>query len=204
MKRDIHSSLKWLRTHSSLALDVSRNRASTTSLGNLFQCLTTLTVKYFFLISNLNLPSISLKPFPLVLSPQTLLMNLSPSFLYPIFSYWKAAIRAPWSLLFSRLNSPSSFILSGGLLYPLDHFYCLPLDALQHVHVSSALRTPHLDSLLQVRSHQCKIEGKDHLPWPAVCTSFVAAQDASHCCLRSSLTLINCYNKHKCYSHDMY
>jgi len=29
--------------------------ASTTSLGNLLQCLTTLTVKDFFLISNLNL-----------------------------------------------------------------------------------------------------------------------------------------------------
>ena len=33
-----------------------RDRASTTSLGNLFHCLTTLTVKYIFLISNLNFP----------------------------------------------------------------------------------------------------------------------------------------------------
>ena len=37
--------------------------------------------KRVFLISNLNLPSSSLKPFPLVLSPQTLLKSLSPSFL---------------------------------------------------------------------------------------------------------------------------
>jgi len=36
-------------------LKVSRDRASTTSLDNLFQCLTALTVKDFFLISNLNL-----------------------------------------------------------------------------------------------------------------------------------------------------
>jgi len=35
------------------------------SLDNQFQCLTTLTVKDFFLISNLNLPSLCLKPFPL-------------------------------------------------------------------------------------------------------------------------------------------
>ena len=40
--------------------------APTTSLGNLFQCLTTLTVKNF-LTSNLNLTSFSLKPLPLVL-----------------------------------------------------------------------------------------------------------------------------------------
>jgi len=33
---------------------------SITSLGNLFQCLTTLTGKGLFLISNLNLPSLSL------------------------------------------------------------------------------------------------------------------------------------------------
>ena len=50
------------------------------SLGNQFRCLTTFTVKYF-LISSLNLPSFSLKPFPLALSQQTLLKYLSSSFL---------------------------------------------------------------------------------------------------------------------------
>ena len=49
---------------------------STTSLGNVFQCLTALTLKDLFLISNLNLLSLSLKPFPLVLSPQTLVCPL--------------------------------------------------------------------------------------------------------------------------------
>jgi len=38
------------------------------SLGSLCQCLTTLWVKNFFLTSNLNFSSFSLKPFPLVLS----------------------------------------------------------------------------------------------------------------------------------------
>ena len=55
------------RDTSSLALNASRDGASATSLGNLFQCVTTLCVKDFFLISNLNLPCPSLKPFPLVL-----------------------------------------------------------------------------------------------------------------------------------------
>ncbi|KAK4820562.1 hypothetical protein QYF61_001625 [Mycteria americana] len=54
-------------------VNVSRDGASTTALGNLFQCLTTL---------------------------------IAP------FQYWKAAMRSPRSLLFSRLNSPNSLSLS--------------------------------------------------------------------------------------------
>ena len=50
------------------------------------QCLTTLTLKIFFLISNLNLPSFSLKPFHLVLSQQTLLKSLA-FFLTVAFRY---------------------------------------------------------------------------------------------------------------------
>jgi len=44
------------------------------SLGNLFQWLTTLTVKNFFLTSNLNLPSFCLKLLSLVLSLQALVL----------------------------------------------------------------------------------------------------------------------------------
>jgi len=57
-----------LKAQSNLALNTSREGASTAFLGNLFQCLTTLRVKNLFPISNLNLPSFSLKPLPLVLS----------------------------------------------------------------------------------------------------------------------------------------
>lgn len=49
---------------------------STTSLGNLSQRFTHPHHKKF-LIANLNLPSLSLKPFPLFLSQQALLKNLS-------------------------------------------------------------------------------------------------------------------------------
>ena len=44
-------------------------------LGQPVQCVTTLWVKNFFLISNLNLPCPSLKLFPLVLSLSTLVNN---------------------------------------------------------------------------------------------------------------------------------
>ncbi|NXW52635.1 RNZ1 protein, partial [Nyctiprogne leucopyga] len=50
--------------------------AATASLANLGHCLTTLTPKIFFLISNLNLPSFSLGPFPPVLA-LTALMKIS-------------------------------------------------------------------------------------------------------------------------------
>ena len=73
-----------------------------------------LMVKNFFLISNLNLPSFSLKPLPLVLSlvdrtssPVPCRKSQSSSLVGP-FRYWKAAIRSLWSLLFSRLNNPNS------------------------------------------------------------------------------------------------
>ena len=52
MNRDIHSSIGMLRAQSSLALNVAKDGASTTSLGNLFQCLFSLTIKIFFLTSN--------------------------------------------------------------------------------------------------------------------------------------------------------
>ena len=57
----------------SLTLKVFRDGASTISLGNMFQCLTTIILKHFFLISNLDPFSFSLKAFPLALSQQALL-----------------------------------------------------------------------------------------------------------------------------------
>uniref|UniRef100_A0A8B9IRE5 Centrosomal protein of 162 kDa n=1 Tax=Amazona collaria TaxID=241587 RepID=A0A8B9IRE5_9PSIT len=59
-------------------LNAARDEAFTTSLGNPFQGPTTLTVKNFFLRSNLNLPCLSLNPLPLVLSPQSLMKSPSP------------------------------------------------------------------------------------------------------------------------------
>uniref|UniRef100_A0A8C4VNJ2 NIPA like domain containing 2 n=1 Tax=Gopherus evgoodei TaxID=1825980 RepID=A0A8C4VNJ2_9SAUR len=65
------------RASSSLTLKTSKEGDSTTSLGNPFQCFTTLLVKKFFLISNLNLPHCNLKLLLLVLSSGT---SLEPPF----------------------------------------------------------------------------------------------------------------------------
>ena len=49
------------QSHNQPGFDCLHDGASTASLGNLFQCVTTLCVKNFLLISNLNLPCLSLK-----------------------------------------------------------------------------------------------------------------------------------------------
>ena len=117
-------------------MKISRNRACAPSLGNLFLCLATLKCRRLFFISNLDLPSLSLKPFPLLFSPQTLVQSLSPSFLKLPFRYWKEALRSPQSLLFFRLNS---FVVIGEVFHSLDNFCGRPLDALQQAHLSFLL-----------------------------------------------------------------
>ena len=59
------------RATSSLASIDSRDGASTTSLGNLFQCVTTVCVKNFLLISNLNFLSQfkTIPPCPITIHP---------------------------------------------------------------------------------------------------------------------------------------
>uniref|UniRef100_A0A8C3F558 KRAB domain-containing protein n=1 Tax=Chrysemys picta bellii TaxID=8478 RepID=A0A8C3F558_CHRPI len=56
---------------SSLNLKTSKEGDSITSLGNPFQCFTTLLVTLCFLISNLDLPRCNLRPLLLVLSSAT-------------------------------------------------------------------------------------------------------------------------------------
>ena len=51
------------------------------------------------------------------------------------------------------------------------------MDALQQVHISSVLKTPRLDVVLQVRPHQHRVEGQDHLSCLTGHASFAAAQD---------------------------
>jgi len=147
MNRD--SQIMLLRALYSLALNVSKDRTFTTSLGNPFQWLNTLIVESVFLTPNLNLPSFSLKPFPLAISQEILLSYLLPFFLQTSIRYRKAALWSPQSLLFFRLNSPSSLL--GEVFHALDHFRGPSLDAFQQVHASSVLRT-------QLSSHCDKLE----------------------------------------------
>lgn len=91
-----------------------RYRASTISLGNLFQCLTTLMIKTFLpSIYNLSLHSLNLEPFPLVLSLRLLIV------LPYVFCKFSSGIERPQqgqSLFFSSLNNPNPLI--GEVLHP--------------------------------------------------------------------------------------
>ena len=117
---------QFAQSPSSMTSSVSRDEAPTASLGNLCQC-----HPHFFLVSKLNLhkstdlPYLSLKPFPLILSLHNLLKSLSPSFLQVPFKYWKAVLMSPQSLLFSRLTCQcfidiySIFIKDGWKCFPM-------------------------------------------------------------------------------------
>ncbi|KAK4827791.1 hypothetical protein QYF61_021744 [Mycteria americana] len=79
-----------------------------------------------------------------------------------------------------RLNKPNSQpVLVGEVFHPSDHFCGPPLDPLQQVHVCLVPRTPELNTVLRVGSHQSGTEGQNHLPRPAGHTAFDAAQDTA-------------------------
>jgi len=80
------------------------------------------------------------------------------------------------SLLQSEQPQLSQPVLVEEMFHLLDHVCGPPLDALQQVYGSPVLRTPHLDTLLQVRPHQSRVEGQDHLSPPAGHASFNVAQ----------------------------
>uniref|UniRef100_A0A8C5TNZ6 Caseinolytic mitochondrial matrix peptidase chaperone subunit B n=1 Tax=Malurus cyaneus samueli TaxID=2593467 RepID=A0A8C5TNZ6_9PASS len=87
-------------------------------MGYLCQGLTTLPAKNSFSVFHLTLTSGSGKPFPLVLSPLAFVQSPSPNLLEP-FQALAGALRSPWGLLFSRLNSPISPRLSPNVVKAL-------------------------------------------------------------------------------------
>lgn len=83
---------------------ISREADFTTSLGSLLQFLTTLWVKNFFLISNLNLPWHYLKPFPLILSFGMWQKRLIPTWLRSPFPQLPQLL--PITLVLQNLPQP--------------------------------------------------------------------------------------------------
>ena len=81
------------------------------------------------------------------------------------------------SLLQAEQAQLSQPFLVGEVLQPLDHFGGPPLAPLQQVHVFPVLRSPDLDTGLQVGSHQRRVEQQNPLSRPAGHASLDAAQD---------------------------
>ncbi|KAK4831026.1 hypothetical protein QYF61_014914 [Mycteria americana] len=53
------------------------------------------------------------------------------------------------------------------LLQTLHQLRCPSLDTLQHLHVSLVVGGPKLNTVFEVRPHQCPVQGDDHFPSPA-------------------------------------
>ena len=139
--------------------------------GGLCQRLTTLSLKDFFLISNLNIPSFSSKPFPLVLSQQTLLKNLFPSFLQPLWILTGCS-QVSQSLPFSMLHTPALSLSSQGAVPSLIIFVAL----LQQLHVLSCADHSPSERRAPGEVSQCRAEGRSS-PSPYWLCCFGCSQD---------------------------
>ena len=152
------------RTVGSCSLNISADGDSTTSLGNLIQPLTTVTVKK----CRVQMEPHVLKFVALVLSVGTTEKILAPfsSFL-PIRCLYRA-VRSLLILLFYRLNSPRSLSLSW-------HERCSSpsvIAAWSWTCSSKSESFLHWQARswytgLQVWTDQSWAEGKDHITWPA-------------------------------------
>ncbi|KAK4817221.1 hypothetical protein QYF61_003745 [Mycteria americana] len=140
-----------------------RDGDSATSLGSLFQCLTTLSVKKNFLISNPNLPWHNLRPFPLVLS-------------FVAVESDKVSPQPPF-LQAKQPQFPQPLLIRL-VLQTLHQLRCPSLDTLQHLNVSFVVRGPKLNTVFEVRPHRCRVQGHDHFPSPAGHTISDTSQDA--------------------------
>ncbi|KAK4810582.1 hypothetical protein QYF61_007319 [Mycteria americana] len=156
--KGVHHYTMSLSTSSKRPLNTSRDGDSTASPGSLFQCLTTLSVNKFFLMSNLNLPWCNLRPLPLVLSLVTWEKRPTPTSLQPPFR--------------SLLNNPRALSRSPSALCsrPFTSFVALLW--------TRSMGGPTLNTVVEVRPHQCRVQRDNHCPSPAGHTIPDTSQDA--------------------------
>ncbi|KAK4822235.1 hypothetical protein QYF61_011876 [Mycteria americana] len=132
-----------------------RDGDSTTSLGSLFQCLTTLSVKKFFLTSNLNLPWLNLRPFPLVLLlvpwEKRLDTHLTTTSFQVVVESNKVSPQHPF-LQAKQPQLPQPLLIRL-LLQSLHQLRCPSLDTLQHLNVSLVVGGPKLNTVFKMRPH---------------------------------------------------
>ena len=144
------------RATSSLALDAPSLDAFTTYLGNLFQCVTTLWVKNFLLISNLNRPCLSLRPSLLVLPLSTLKKQPFPfQFIrsLQVLEGHNEVSLEPSLLQAKQAQFPQPFLI-GEVLLPSDHLSGPPLDPLQQLHTLPLLGACRANKYTDIRNYR--------------------------------------------------
>ncbi|KAK4823445.1 hypothetical protein QYF61_002190 [Mycteria americana] len=82
--------------------------------------------------------------------------------------------------LYAQAKQPqfSQPLLTRLLLQTLHQLRCPSLDMLQHLNVSLVVRGLKLNTVFEVRPHQCRVQGQDHFPSPAGHTISDTSQDA--------------------------
>ncbi|NXN56925.1 ARMC4 protein, partial [Rynchops niger] len=114
-------------------LKISREGDSTTSLGSLFQCSVTLTVKKFFRVFERNFLCSNLCPLPLVLSLGTIEKSLAPSSFSPPFRYLNAiSINSP--VIYSWVSKSGTADSHQGLVRNRPYCDSLLKTALNQIH----------------------------------------------------------------------
>ncbi|KAK4827573.1 hypothetical protein QYF61_019197 [Mycteria americana] len=140
-----------LSTSSARLLNTSRDGDSTTSLGSLFQYLTTLLVKR-------DRPHLSTTSFQAAVESD----EVSPQ--PPFLQAEQPQVPQPL---------PISLVLQ-----TLHQLRCPSLDTLQPLNVSLVVGGPTLNTAFQVRPHQCRVQGHNHFPSPAGHAIADTSQDA--------------------------
>ncbi|KAK4823486.1 hypothetical protein QYF61_002550 [Mycteria americana] len=147
-----------------LAATDPRDGDSTTSLGSLVQCLNN---PY----SEVKFPNIQSKP------PLAQLEAISSC---PITCYMAEETDPHLTTTSFQAKQPQfpQPLLIRLLLQTLHQLRCPSLDMLQHLNVSLVVGGPKLNTVFEVRPHQCRVQGHDHFPTPAGHTIFDTSQDA--------------------------
>lgn len=99
-----------LKAPSNMAVNTTTNGAFITSLGNLFQCFTTLNTKNFFLKSNVNPPFFSLRSLVLVLSLHAFEKSPSPALLHAPLSTERLLKGVPGAYSYLGWTTPTLII----------------------------------------------------------------------------------------------
>ena len=111
-------------------------------------------------MSHLNLPSFSLKSFPLVLSLSDNVESQSPSCLHSplVLEGHNEVALEPYLLQAEQAQLPHCAFM-GEVLQPCDNPHGSPLDLLQQLHMLLVLGTPGLNTVLQMGPWQGRTEG---------------------------------------------
>ncbi|KAK4831485.1 hypothetical protein QYF61_017986 [Mycteria americana] len=83
----------------------------------------------------------------------------------------------PPSLQAKQPQLPQPFLISL-VLQTLHQLRCPSLHTLQPLNVSLVVRGPKLNTVFEVRPHQCRVQGHNHFPSPAGHAIFDTSQDA--------------------------